>query len=41
MPHTKGIKIGIFKMVNDCNAHSGSIMVNVAVVLEGDVVMDN
>ncbi|KAK3526219.1 hypothetical protein QTP70_017772 [Hemibagrus guttatus] len=42
-PCTKGMKMGILKVVNDCTAHSGSnsTVVSVVVVLEEEVAMDN
>ncbi|XP_053091574.1 uncharacterized protein LOC128318619 isoform X2 [Pangasianodon hypophthalmus] len=42
-PCTKGMKMGILEVGNDCTAHSGSnsTVVNVAIVLEEEVVMDN
>ncbi|KAK3559694.1 hypothetical protein QTP86_017670 [Hemibagrus guttatus] len=42
-PCTKGMKMGILEVVNDCSAHSGSnsMVVNVAVLLEEELVMDN
>ncbi|KAK3559061.1 hypothetical protein QTP86_001349 [Hemibagrus guttatus] len=40
---TKGKKMGILEVVNDCTAYSGSnsTLVNVAVLLEEELVMDN
>lgn len=42
-PHTKGMKIGILEVINDCTAHSGShsMVVNKEAVFEEDVVTDD